>query len=135
MFKDIKALLDKAQTAGDVATIVLAGTAGFVADAGLNFVGFLSPGYVGFAAASTAFGLKKSVEAAGKDHALQKARKHARDEQMQRARNLLHLFQQDTRVDLASEAARELSLLDAGGADPDSSRAALDALVNRYRKP
>jgi hypothetical protein len=62
--ESFKELLDRASTSGDIATILLAATAGFVADAGLNFVGFLSPGTVGIASATAALGAKKAWQGA-----------------------------------------------------------------------
>jgi len=63
---DYKALLAEVSTPGDMATVLLVGSAGFVVDAGLNAIGFLSPGAVGVTAASGALGIKKSYEAGRK---------------------------------------------------------------------
>lgn len=63
MIQDIKELFGQASGPGDMATILIAGTAGYVVDAGLNLVGFLEPGFVGLFAATSALGLKKSWDA------------------------------------------------------------------------
>ena len=55
-------LLPSDMSSGDYATVLLAGAAGFVGDAALNLVGFLSPGYVGITAATAALGAKKAAE-------------------------------------------------------------------------
>jgi hypothetical protein len=55
-------LLPGDMSSGDYAVVLLAATAGFVVDAGLNVVGFLSPGYVGVTSATAALGAKKAVE-------------------------------------------------------------------------
>ena len=60
---DFKDILGDLTSPGDTATVLLAGTLGFVLDAGLNIVGFLEPGYVGFTFASSALGLKRAWEA------------------------------------------------------------------------
>lgn len=60
---DILGLLKQASGPGDIATILIAGTAGYVVDAGLNAVGFLEPGIVGVTAASAALGIKKTIDA------------------------------------------------------------------------
>lgn len=61
--ESIAELFEQVTSPGDAATVLLAGTLGLVADAGLNVVGFLSPGSCGVVAASTALGVKKGMEA------------------------------------------------------------------------
>jgi hypothetical protein len=63
MFIDIDDVLGRTRTKGDVATVLIAGTAGYLVDAGLNSVGFLEPGIVGIVSASGMLGLKQGVEA------------------------------------------------------------------------
>lgn len=63
MIEDLEELLKQVSDPADMAVLLLAGTAGFVADAGLNVIGFLSPGVVGIAAATSALGVKRSVDA------------------------------------------------------------------------
>ena len=41
MLDQFKDLFDQSTSRGDTATILIAGTAGFVVDAGLNAIGFL----------------------------------------------------------------------------------------------
>jgi hypothetical protein len=60
---DLETLLKQASNPADMAVVLLAGTVGFVADAGLNLIGFLSPGVVGIAAATSALGVKRGVDA------------------------------------------------------------------------
>ena len=50
------------KTRGDVAVVLIAGTAGFMLDAALNVFGFLSPGLAGGACATGALGLKVAIE-------------------------------------------------------------------------
>jgi hypothetical protein len=64
VFEDMKELLNEASGPGDMATVLVAGTAGFLVDALLSAHGVLSPGQVGVSAAAGALGLKKSLQAA-----------------------------------------------------------------------
>ena len=64
MLDNLDALLDKVTGPLDLAIVLIAGTTGFVVDAGLNAVGFLEPGAVGIGAATGALGVKKAIEAA-----------------------------------------------------------------------
>lgn len=133
MFDKIDDLFKRASGPGDLATILLAGTAGFVLDAGLNVVGFMSPGYVGITAASTALGIKKSIEASASSHQRANDRKRDRDEQIDRAKTLADEFRAEE-PDIAEAADREHRLLKKKIADPDGSRLVLDSLVQRYRE-
>lgn len=60
---DFKDLLRDSNGPADSATILIAGTAGFVIDAALSVHGVFSPGTVGALSASGALGLKKAWEA------------------------------------------------------------------------
>lgn len=62
MFEDFKDIMSKASSKGDVAVVLIAGTTGFLIDAGLNAIGFLQPGAVGITFASGALGLKRGIE-------------------------------------------------------------------------
>ncbi|GAA0953622.1 hypothetical protein GCM10009554_58240 [Kribbella koreensis] len=63
MIDDLETLLKQASNPADMAVVLLAGTAGFVAEAGLSLVGFMSPGVVGITAATGALGVKRSIDA------------------------------------------------------------------------
>ncbi|HEY3512166.1 MAG TPA: hypothetical protein VG502_07155 [Flexivirga sp.] len=63
MIDDLTKLLDRVSSPSDLAVVLIVGPLGFVLDAGLNVIGFLSPGYVGISAACIALGIKKSVDA------------------------------------------------------------------------
>jgi hypothetical protein len=62
MLDNVKDLFGSAKGPGDYATILVFGTAGLVVDAGLNAVGFLSPGAVGASSASLALGVRKGLQ-------------------------------------------------------------------------
>jgi hypothetical protein len=59
VISELKELFGKVSTPGDLATVLIAGTAGLLVDGALNAVGFLEPGEVGLSAAAGALGLKK----------------------------------------------------------------------------
>src|ERR1700726_158618 len=59
---DFRELLRESEGAGDTATILVAGTIGFVVDAALSVHGAFSPGTVGTLSAGGALGLKKGLQ-------------------------------------------------------------------------
>lgn len=61
---ELRSIIEKASSPSDIATVLLAGTVGFVVDAGFNPVGFLNPGQTGLALIGLSMGVKKSLEAA-----------------------------------------------------------------------
>jgi hypothetical protein len=61
--EELGKLIGDVSSPGDLATVLLAGTVGFVIDAGLSVFGFLSPGQTGILAASSALGIKKAWQA------------------------------------------------------------------------
>jgi hypothetical protein len=64
MFDGLKTVLGKAETKGDVAVVLGAGTAGFVVDALATVHGVFSPGTVSALSAAGALSAKKGWEAA-----------------------------------------------------------------------
>jgi hypothetical protein len=133
MLDDVKALLDKASEPGDMATLLIFGTIGFVGDAALHLVGFLSPGYCGIATATAALGVKKSIDASRSRWRFKRLEEQRWREQLERALHLSKLFA-ETRPDLAPAVDRELRLLENRGTDVESARVALDELVKDYRQ-
>ena len=93
MVDDLKQLLEEASSPGDMAAILLAGSIGFVIDAGINAVGFLSPGAVGLLSASTALGMKKGWEAWREAHREQRKTERAAAECEARALRLLRYLE------------------------------------------
>ena len=124
-------LLDRATGPGDLATILLAGTAGLVLDAGLNIVGFFSPAYVGLTFASTALGVKKAYEA----NANRRIGASFNFEVLERAERLKTLFEAEDRHDLVKALERELKLFRAGVLEPIELARTLAELTARYRAP
>jgi hypothetical protein len=55
--------LKKAKSKGDVATILICGSGGFLVDVLTSLHGFISPGYFAGAAATAGLGLKNAVDA------------------------------------------------------------------------
>lgn len=68
MSEDFQQLVAHSKTSGDLAVILIFGGLGFTLDTALNIVGFFSPGYAGVVSASTALGIKKSIDAARTTH-------------------------------------------------------------------
>ena len=125
---DIKDILGDLTSPGDTATVLLAGTVGFVLDAGLNVAGFLEPGYVGFTFASSALGLKRAWEANwGRKRALENHRKAVK-EKGQRIRAFMTKV---GRNDLAQEIDRELLLLDAEAHTPERAEQLITQIADR----
>jgi hypothetical protein len=123
---DLKAILERASGPGDLATVLLAGTAGFFVDAGLNVVGFLEPGLVGITAASGALGVKKAVEA--RLLAVQ-----AKQGERKRAARLLERLRRDANGVLADRLQREIELFDDGITGVEELRSRVDETLNEYR--
>lgn len=133
MLSDLRDLLKQTSEPSDIATILLAGTAGFVIDAGLNLVGFLEPGIVGLTFATTALGAKQAYAAASKNRKVRQAADRKRDEQIRKAKQLIEVFEGESRLDLAQAVRRELKLLESGAITGENAEGALTAIVQRYR--
>lgn len=133
MLSDLRDLLKQASEPSDIATILLAGTAGFVIDAGLNVVGFLEPGIVGLTFATTALGAKQAYTAASKDRKARHAADKKRDEQIRKAKQLIEVFEGEQQLDLSQAVRRELKLLESGAITDENAEAAFAAIVQRYR--
>ena len=58
----LKDVILQAKTRGDIAIVLLAGTVGFVADAGLDFLNFIDPGQTGGVFSTSALGIKMAWE-------------------------------------------------------------------------
>ena len=122
---NLQQILNKVSTPGDLATVLIAGTAGYIVDAGLNAVGFLEPGLVGAFSASGALGLKKSVEAA-------RNKKKAMREQLKRAKRLTVLLAEEQMSELVKALEIEMQIAEIEQ-NADGLKAALDAIVDEYR--
>jgi hypothetical protein len=129
VIRDLKELFAQASSPGDTATILLAGTAGFVVDAGLNIIGFLSPGYVGVTSASAALGLKKAWEGGRAAKRLRARAKKAVD----RATALKDYLDGQGRTDLVIMLDQQLALHEAGVINAESLDQATDSVVVRLR--
>jgi hypothetical protein len=125
MWEAAKALLEKASSPGDQATILLAGTLGFVLDAGLNVVGFLSPGYVGLTFATTALGAKKALEAKGNRGA-------ATRQVLQKATNLRQYFIKREAAEPVELLTKLIELLEIGVVSPEQAEEGIADIVSRY---
>lgn len=121
-------LIDKASSPGDVATILLAGTLGFTLDAGLNIIGFFSPGHVGITFASTALGAKKAWEAAT-------ANRTRRNTLLKKARHFQSRLQREHNEALSTRIAVEIDFVENGLRSLEASERALDELVEQYTSP
>ncbi len=134
MISDIGKLFEKASSPGDIATVLIFGTGGFLVDAGLNAVGFLEPGVVGITAASGALGVKKAVESALTRRRERKALEQKRTNEKEKAGKLRALLGDDKRYsDLAQRLERELKLFDSGIVEIDDLKANVDQIIRDYR--
>jgi hypothetical protein len=130
---DLQRFIDQVSNPADLATVLIAGTAGFLVDAWLNFIGFLEPGYVGIIAASIALGLKKAVEASLKTRRLR-----------ERAKNLLALLrnsQKDELVkrnsqkdELVKRLEKEIELFNKGIIHTNDFQASVGEIIKSYHK-
>ncbi len=131
---ELKKILEQAATPADVATVLIDGTAGFVLDAGLNFVGFLEPGYVGVVAASGALGLKKAIEAGLAKRREQKAQEQKHEKEKKRAAELQSLLSKDERYQpLAWRLRRDIELFELNIINVDDLKASVDEVTKAYR--
>ena len=117
-----------------MATVLIAGTAGFVVDAGLNAVGFLEPGAVGIAAASGALGVKKGIDARLAQKRELKARQGNRNDEIERAEKLAELLNEEKYQDLGQRLERELELFNSNITDIDSFKTNIDEIIKEYRE-
>lgn len=125
---DFKDILGDLTSPGDTATVLLAGTLGFVLDAGLNIVGFLEPGYVGFTFASSALGLKRAWEA---NWGHKRALENRRMEVKEKGQRIRAFMVKVNRADLAQEIDRELLLLDAEAHTPERAEQLITQIANK----
>ncbi|MFC0624155.1 hypothetical protein [Kribbella deserti] len=72
-------LLTEASTPADLAVILIAGSLGYVLDAGLLTVGFMSSGAFGIVSATTALGIKKAADAAVQRARLRRSERTVRE--------------------------------------------------------
>jgi hypothetical protein len=126
---NLKDLLGQASSPGDMATILLAGTVGFVLDAGLNAVGFLSPGYTGITAATTALGLKKGWQATKAKRKQLAAAKHS----ARNAQSFLEYLEKGNHHSLAARIQEELELYDRGLIDNEGLQAVIVSVIEELR--
>lgn len=129
MEPDYKSLWSQVTGPADAATVLLAGSLGFVLDAGLNVVGFFSPGTVGVTAAGAALGAKKGWEARRAHiNAMKRAHK-ARH----RATETMELFRGRGYDAGVVRLEAELELYDRGLTANDALDRALDDILATYR--
>jgi uncharacterized membrane protein YhiD involved in acid resistance len=156
MLDNLTKVFDKASTTGDIATVLVFGTAGFLVDAGLNAVGFLEPGVVGITAASGALGVKKSIEAAltGRRKRKDEEQKRIKEEkekqeehineqanserklrfEINRASELHSLLSEDQQHEnLVRRLETEIRLFRADIIDINAFKNSIDEIVNAYR--
>lgn len=143
MFESLGQLFERASTPGDLATVLVFGTAGFLVDAGLNAVGFLEPGVVGITSASGALGVKKSIEAALTARRERKRERWKRIDEMEkveserraeikRAEELLTLLGNEA-LPLKQRLELEIKFFQKGIIEIDAFKVRIDEIVNDYR--
>jgi len=119
MMEWVKELLVKVSTPGDIASILLAGTVGFVVDAGLDPFDFLSGPQTGIVAAGLALGVKKVAEAEiDRRREVEKAKRErellhdAAKRCREKADNLLKILNDDQGRQLAHRLRKAIQLHD-----------------------
>lgn len=134
MIDELKKILEQVSDPADAATVLIAGTAGYLVDAGLNVVGFLEPGYVGITAAAGALGVKKAVDASLARRRERKAREQNRGDEKKRAKELLSLLGDEEKYQgLTQQLERELKLFEAGIIEVEELKARINEIVKDYR--
>jgi hypothetical protein len=132
---DLSKLLKQVTSPADMAVVLLAGTAGFVVDAGLNVVGFLSPGVVGVTAATGALGVKRTFDAYRQRRRDLRAIAGTSDGARDRAERLvLWLIKHDEPTPIADGLRREIDLYDEGVTSADDLQDALDLAIEAIRQ-
>lgn len=129
MIDSLSELFNRASSPGDLATLLLAGTAGFLVDAGLNAVGFLSPGAVGITSASAALGVKKSWEASNSRRRTARRLRQA----LSRAERLYAYLKQNGEDLLALEIQREVDLCREQISSENHLENTIDSVLERLR--
>jgi hypothetical protein len=120
-------------TPGDAATALIAGTVGFLIDAGLNPIGFLTATETGFICASGALGLKKALQAGW----TKLAERKKPDEESARAKRVLEKLsseESDKRCQaLARRIKNDLEFFESGVITADDLKASVDEAIKAYR--
>lgn len=137
MFEDFKDVISKASSKGDVAVVLIAGTTGFLIDAGLNAIGFLQPGAVGITFASGALGIKRGIEAMTEKKRAKKIEKQEQDndkKQMEdKVENLKKLLHKLNDNDPQETLDKDLELYNLGLLAKDEFETSLSQIVERIR--
>ncbi len=124
-------ILERVTGPGDLAAALSAGVAGFLLDAGLDFIGFLPAEETGVVFALAALGLKKLVEVSS----VARRNRKAREQQQSRAARLAALLESDQRCpDLVERLARERQLAQAQVIEPEDFKHGLDEIINTFRE-
>jgi len=130
VIQDLRALLGDLSGPGDMATVLLAGSLGFTVDAGLNAVGFLSPGNVGITAASASLGLKKGWEAAWTQRS--RGRRGRTLPPRHRAVRLLRRLEESEEA-ASDRVKQDLDLFERGLIDGNALNSVIDEALNEIR--
>lgn len=116
-------LLERVSTPGDLATVLLFGSAGYLLDAGVNLIAFLEPGTAALIAATSTLGLKQGY------HAWKAAPLAPQD----RTEALHDLLSDGAHDDLSDRLEREFALLEKGIIDRSDFTARFENIVEAYR--
>lgn len=142
MFEDLKATLAKAETKGDVAVVLGAGTVGFVVDGLLSGHGLFSPGVVSGLSATGALSAKKAWDSVREAKRAKKAAAKALEkvtDAVARAEKLQVFFTERGYEVGVQEMVVHLDLRKQGLIDDarlyQATEAALDDYLAHVRKP
>jgi hypothetical protein len=134
VIQDFKEILDKVSDPWDLATVLIVGTAGFLVDAGLNAIGFLSPGQVAITAASGALGAKKAADAVRAKTREQRAAEQKRTAAIDRADKLAKLLEREGYSRLAERVKSEVKLFQDGITEVDDLAQTIGEAIQEYRE-
>jgi len=137
MIDELKKILEQASGPADIATILIAGTAGGVIDAAFNPFGFFTWRETSLVSAAGALGVKKAVEASLAKRRERKEQKHRPDEERARAKRVLEKLsgeESDKRCQaIARRLKSDLEFFDSGVIKADDLKAGVDEAIKAYR--
>lgn len=127
-------MFDKAkpETPGDWAVVLLAGSAGYALDAGLNIIGFLEPGVCGTLFATTALGLKRGLEAVTSSRRQSSAEEARRMQEIDRTMRTIDFFDARGHAAVRNDLRDVLELAEIRRLTAEELKAAVDHVLHRH---
>jgi hypothetical protein len=130
---DWKQILSKVSTKGDLATVLLAGTAGFVGDVALSLAGVISPGTCAVLAASAALGAKNGVQAGLDGRRARRTAIASREEQLRKTHIAIETLYEAGLNGEALRLRKEVDLFMKGLSDETELASVTKRCLDEYR--